>query len=175
MEAVRIFPNHTTARINLANVYLAKGRLDDAIAQLKKAIADKPDSAVAVFNLAKGLELRAVEKKRSRDRAGAERDFEAAAEVYRRSLELRPEHAKSIFGLGLCLHRIGRCDEAVPLLQRYLEAVPRDHAARGILGDCLFRQGKYHDAEKSIRLFLKAYPESKSGRRILNQIQAKEG
>ena len=56
-------------------------------------------------------------------------DLPGAAESYRQALVLDPGDTDATFGLGMALGELGEIDEAVGLLERYLQAEPDDRRA----------------------------------------------
>ncbi len=147
--ALRFLPGYSSARLELARIEAAEGRLESAIAQAQRAVDAVPTSQ-AVALLADLLERsgKRAEAKRQRgtvaviDRLlranGIKVDLESA--VYRADNRIRPletvELARrartdrpSIYGddaLAWALARAGRCDEALPLAERALRLGTQD-------------------------------------------------
>lgn len=78
--------------------------------------------------------------------------FEAAAKSFRRTIELNPK-SSAYNGLGYSLAALGRLDEAVAALRKYVEVRPDEPNPRDSLGEVALFAGNYEEAEAS---FLKA-------------------
>lgn len=98
-------------------------QLQDRIAQFRKMANDDPDNELGHFRLGQLL----VE-------AG---DNEAAAQAFRRTLELSPQFSKVFQLLGSCLIKLDRRDEAVRTLNEGFavadergDNIPRDEMAK---------------------------------------------
>lgn len=79
-----------------------------------------------------------------------------ALEKFQEALERGPEPedlASVLFYLAHCFKELGCFKEAIPWLEKALEAEPRSYEAWNLLGFCRFKLGLYHDA---IEAFLKA-------------------
>jgi len=89
-------------------------------------------------------------------------NFPDAERMYRSIASRDPKNTSAYRGLGVCLRRLGRIDEAVQALLRALELNPDFPEALNSLGNCLQDQGKIPLAikswEKSARL-RPTYPE----------------
>jgi len=94
--ALRTKPNAETYN-GLGYVLAAQGRVDEAIAEFRKAIEANPKYTPAYNNLAAN--------------SAKQGNLEEAAEYYRRSLEERPS-ASVHTDLGVVLRKLGRTDEA---------------------------------------------------------------
>jgi tetratricopeptide (TPR) repeat protein len=117
---------------NLANAWAGRGRLNEAIANYRKALAIRPDYGNACVNLGVALE-----------RQG--RVDEAIAQ-YRKALSITPDFVNAYVDLGAALERQGRLDEAVA---QYRQALKVDSDCVGAyvnLGVVLRRQGRFDDA-----------------------------
>jgi arylsulfatase A-like enzyme/Flp pilus assembly protein TadD len=62
-------------------------------------------------------------------------DLEGAVASWRKALEFEPGHLLALYNIGLALSRLGRPEEALPYLEKYLRLAPagdpdRDRAAR---------------------------------------------
>jgi tetratricopeptide (TPR) repeat protein len=141
--ALRALPGYPNARVELARIHAAAGRLGPAIEQARRA-ADAIPTAHSIALLADLLDRagRPAEARRQRatvavierllEAGGVQVDLESAVlradnlirpretvELARRARAARP----SIYGddaLAWALARAGRCDEAVPLARRAL-------------------------------------------------------
>lgn len=110
----------------------AVGRIDEAIAAYRRAIASKPDQPEAHNNLAIAL--------------AASGDHQAAIIEYRRALTAQPGFAEAHNGLGVALSAIGEYEDAAHHYRRALDIRPDYTDARVNLGDLLVRTGQLDDA-----------------------------
>ena len=122
------------AMANLALLLLGDGRTDDALAWARKAVATAP--LYAAGQRARGkVALAAADRD-----AAAHEDARAAAELdeartaFERALALEPDHRANSLNLGLVLVRLGRRDEARPLLEACLDDPRLADQARALLG-----------------------------------------
>jgi tetratricopeptide (TPR) repeat protein len=147
--ALRVFPGYPSARIELARVEAAAGRLPAAIRAARLATEATPTSqAVTLFGDLLERAGHRAEARRQRqtvgviDRllaaSGVRVDLESA--VYRADNLIRPSETvalarraradrPSIYGddaVGWALARAGRCDEALPWLERALRLGTQD-------------------------------------------------
>jgi predicted O-linked N-acetylglucosamine transferase (SPINDLY family) len=108
------------------------GRLDDAVALYKRALALKPDYVEACNNLGVALQTQGR--------------IEEAVAQYRRTLELRPNSAEAHINLGnLCMEQ-RNFDEAAVHFERALVLKPDAAEAWSNLGNVLREQGRLDDA-----------------------------
>lgn len=86
------------------------------------AWADKrPSEAEVEMSNGEKLLLQAEELRRAGEHAAADEQFLAAIGHFARAHELAPEATGPMLGLGLSLGALGRCEEAIPHLETYLE------------------------------------------------------
>jgi cytochrome c-type biogenesis protein CcmH/NrfG len=96
-------------RLRRANLALASGKVDEAIAELESGIAAAP--GVAALHERRGLAL--VHR-------GGAGDLERAEAAYREALRLDPSNAAALAGFGQLLWNAGRKGEAREAWQRLL-------------------------------------------------------
>lgn len=123
---------HHQSSHGLAQIALAYGRLDVALAMADQAIA--VDAGIGVYH---GLRAHVLE------RLGHLPD---AAIGYQRALTLDPRYGAFHANLGLVLGRLGRLGEAVASLQRALAIAPNDVAVTYNLGFAYEGLGQFSDA-----------------------------
>ena len=144
-------PTATSVHYSLAMAYRGAGRLDDARAQLQRrgsGTVKMADPIVdALQSLVRGERLLVIHGRRLYD-AG---QFDAAADAFRRALEVSPDSAAARGNLGLALSQLGRLDEAVDNLQRAFRDAPDDVAIRSTLVRGLLRLARYDDAITVLR------------------------
>jgi tetratricopeptide (TPR) repeat protein len=83
---------------------------DDALANYDRALALRPDDAVALNN--RGNTLNELKR------------FDEALANYERALAVRPDYAEALNNLGVALHALKRFDEALERYERALAARP---------------------------------------------------
>jgi tetratricopeptide (TPR) repeat protein/tRNA A-37 threonylcarbamoyl transferase component Bud32 len=146
----------------LGNAQVKAGKLDDAEATYRQAIALKPNFVVARINLGYLLNelgrlkegeqslLEAVKLDPSNHLAyynlglslQRQRDNSRAADAYRMAVSLKPDFAEALNNLGTSLTALGRAREALEALDKALAIRPgysRAHFNRGYLLDQLHR------------------------------------
>lgn len=148
------------ARFALANQFMEAGRHDEAIAQLRAAVADFPDAraglgtellingefkeGVAVLeafvqanpsapNRAPARPLIATGYRGLAERSVQQRQFVQAAEQARKSIQFDPQNADAHNVLGAALASQGRFDQAVAEFQEALRINPQHQSARNNL------------------------------------------
>jgi Flp pilus assembly protein TadD/predicted Ser/Thr protein kinase len=121
-------------------------QLDEAIRFLTAAVALRPDSPGARFNLGVAL-------------ANKGRLDEAIA-AYRKATDLKPDYAQAYRNLGVALARRGRSDEAITAYRKVAELMPTSALAHQILGIALHEHGDLAGAVASYRSALAIDPKS---------------
>jgi serine/threonine-protein kinase len=118
--AARIDQYGVATRISLCTIDAARGRLREAEAACRQALALQPDSDAAFRQLAGVLSL-----------AGRQSE---ADEAFRRAIALRPGYWDNHHAYGSHLYASGRLDEAAAVFRRVIELQPdgpRGHQALG--------------------------------------------
>jgi len=121
-----------------------RGRLDEALAELRAAHQRWPDNAAILNNLGGVL----------RD-AG---DSHGAIAALRKACEVDPQGAAGWYNLGVVLASLGRTDEAAATFARALECNPEHVAAQLAHADMLARQGRPAQAAAQYRATLLREP-----------------
>jgi tetratricopeptide (TPR) repeat protein/4-amino-4-deoxy-L-arabinose transferase-like glycosyltransferase len=156
---------------NLGVALQNDGRLDDAIAHYRRAIALAPDYAASFNNLGAALRARgkrdeavasyqrAIELRP--DFAGAhynlanllmdEGEASAAVEHFDTALKTEPGSAEVHNNLGIALAGLGRLDDAVAEFHRAIALDPNSAKAYRNLGDALSTAGKEREALDNLR------------------------
>ena len=124
------------------------GRVEEAVAQFRKAAALQPDFAAERSNLGGAL-------------AKAGRPDEALAEL-RKALALDPGYAPAHYQLGLVLSRRGDAQGAILEWRSALQLDPKDAEAHARLGDALDAQGRTAEALAHWREALELRPNDAS-------------
>ena len=179
LDLVRRHPEHTFESLPLAaGVLRSAGQGDDALAAYKEALRYRPNSRR--LRMGRAQMLADLNKHRSAIRAMEElledypRDSEVlnalgytladrgmrlkeAHEHIRLALELAPDSPAIIDSMGWVLYRLGRTQEAVPLLERALESFPHPEVAAHLC-EVLFELGETERAAALLRDSLAAIP-----------------
>ncbi|PAK10128.1 glycosyltransferase [Burkholderia ubonensis] len=155
---------------NFGNMLRAHGRLDDAIASYRRAVALKPDYAEAHSNLgnalrdagdphaamlscAQALALRPDYAQAFNNLGNALRDqdeLDAAARAYDKAIALEPAYADAHYNRGNVFRAQGRLDDAVRCYLRAVELQPDLHQAHLNLGNVLFERDELEPAIESL-------------------------
>jgi len=138
------------------------GRLDEAIAALRQAVALRPDLAEAHFNLGSAY----------RDRGNAAH----ALEAYRRAVELRPAWADAQLALGTVLRELGELGAAVEHLSRAAALQPDLAEAHMELGHACTPTGDWRAAVSHFQRAIALRPDDAKARwaAVMAQIPAME-
>jgi tetratricopeptide (TPR) repeat protein len=131
-RAVSLRPSAAAYHGNLAEVYRALGRLDDAAASCRTALQLDPDNAAAANTL--GLVLL------TQDRPAE------AAEQFRAALRHRPDFGLACNNLGNALRLLGDKDQALLCFRRAVEIDPNLAEAQSNLGQFLLERKQLDDA-----------------------------
>jgi tetratricopeptide (TPR) repeat protein len=193
--ASQLLPNDAGAQSNLGNALGKLGRLDEAVASYRRALALSPDFAEAHANLGQALlDLgqignaadscrRAVALKphyaEAHDTLGNAllrlgRPDDAAASL-RRALAINPEFIETHLNLGNALLQLVRVDDAVASYRRALEIKPNLAAAHVNLSIALRLQGRTAEAQASCRRALEIDPRSAAAFAVLAESSADGG
>jgi tetratricopeptide (TPR) repeat protein len=119
---------HLDSSISLAMC----GKIDQAVVEIKKAIAIDPDFAQAHNKLGDYLMKMGLVKE--------------AANAYTRSLELDPTNQNSNFDLGCSLAHLGQHEEALQYLHKALQLKPSHTEIYGHIGRILLMRGELEGA-----------------------------
>jgi tetratricopeptide (TPR) repeat protein len=130
-QAIALKPDFADFRTNLAAVLKAAGRLDDAEAECRRALALAP-SAKAYYALATILQLQGR--------------LDEALDAYRQTLALNPDHAEAHSNLGTALQASGRIEEAAREYEWAVAARPNSPHAHYNLGLIRQEQDRPNDA-----------------------------
>jgi len=188
-EAVRLDPAHVSPRILLGASLLALGRVKEARAELERAVKLAPREPLARLQLA-----------RVDERAG---DWAGAADQYRALLDMRPDEAEYVYGLGnaylrlseWCLKELdaldggqarllqamghnyrvqGRPDLALKSFERAARADPTLPEVHLAMAQVHMEQKRWAEARQEIDRELRIVPESAGARALLERVSALE-
>lgn len=146
-KAISADPFFAQAYINAAQLLLGKGSYGEAMGLLLRAETRLKGSEAEpdVLNL---LGVSAVH-------LGM---WEEAVKVWRRSLELRPDHVEVLCNLASAFSMRGMTEEAEAHYRRALAIRPESPLAWFSLGKLWAREGNYEEAEKAIRRYIDLCP-----------------
>jgi Flp pilus assembly protein TadD len=160
--AARSHPDDASVLNRLATRYLQVGRVEDAVAQLRRAVQLAPRDAAARSNLGTALQARG-------ELAEATRELETAARLkpnddavrfnlgngyyaagrradavreLTRAVALNGENADAHFNLAMILGPAGQVDQAIAHLRRVIEIDPQREDARRNLAMAIGLQGR---------------------------------
>jgi tetratricopeptide (TPR) repeat protein len=136
--------DHPEALRLLGLLQLRQRRAADAVATLRRALAQWPDDALLRSDLASAL--------------AASGDLEGAIASWRRATELDAAQPTPWFNLGRQLQLRGDSTEAVAALERAIAAAPDFLPAHILLGDALVHLGRFDEATASYRAALARHP-----------------
>ena len=146
---------------NMGQALWSDGRLDEAIAEYRRAIHLKPDWAPAHYNLGNALRE-------------AGRPAEAVAE-FRQALALQPDYPRARLSLGATLLSAGRAREALEHLRPAVAAMPDSSEAHRALGIALSREHRQTEAIAAFREALRLDPDSAEAHNDLGVALATQG
>lgn len=172
LTVINIERDYPGVRHNLGNIYYGKRQNRQALDQFIQAVNDsaaamswhalgavydvlsKPDSAVAAFRQAIVLDsLYAPAHTSLADWLEQQGSYSESLVHTGIALSIRPNHLADQVRQGRLLLRLGRSEEAVPLLQDIVDRYPRNAEPRYILGQALQQLGQ---SDHSSRILAKA-------------------
>lgn len=155
--------DETRARaIHDATVLVDQGKVDEAIAALKKLVADEPADTTAAYEL--GLAYAA-----KGDNVNCRATLEPMAET-------KSAHHASILGmLGNCLDQMGETDKAIAVYRRGLEDAPDEQGLLFNLAITLLKNGKTDEGRELLKHDIEKNPAHASAHLILGQVFEAQG
>ena len=164
-------PRNAVARNQYGSHLAQTGRIDEAVAQLRKSLEADPSFAPAHTNLGRILASRGkIDEAESHLRESVAADpssvaahnnlgcvlanrgqTDEALAHFRESLKIDPLCAEAYAGLGNALAKIGKTDEAAVNFQKALRLKPYLAAAHSGLGSALSAMGRTEDAERHMK------------------------
>jgi len=137
-------PENPRVLARMGDLYRQEGRIEDAVASFKKALAITPYDALIYNNL--GVTY-----------AQAGKHAEAAA-AYQKATELNPGLAEAYFNLGNLYMASGRPHDAVRAYKQSIETNPYLAEAYVNMGAVYANEGNYQEAIQSYRKALEIFP-----------------
>lgn len=143
----------TTAMVNLAGVYYARGQTAEAMRYFDEALRLDPNDVEALTGRGNLL--------------SDEGRIEEALAVFRKAVEANPRYPQAHNNLGNALVDLGRLDEGVEHLRRAVDLSPGFALAYSNLGKALALRGQLDQAIQSFERALRLTPELLPARRNL--------
>jgi tetratricopeptide (TPR) repeat protein len=135
-RALRLSPESTDVRLNLANAFLLAGRPDDAARMCRQTLELAPNSAAAYYLLGCAL-LR-------------ENRPEPAAEAFQQSWKIDPAVPALDFQTGMAQQELGQIPDAIRDFEGVIRAVPDHPSAHYQLSRLYRRAGRADDAAREL-------------------------
>lgn len=98
-----------------------------------------------------------------------------AEEIYRKLLQVCPDHPDILHYLGVACHQLGRSEEALTLMRQSLERAPRHGDYHANLAHLLVELDRPAEAEQACRAALELQPENLAARNNLGVILKRTG
>jgi Flp pilus assembly protein TadD len=172
------------AHNGIGGALASTGRMDEAIAHFRQAIAISPHCAAFHTNLGNALieldrpdeareEFRKVLEIDPHDAEAYERlgvlfanrgQINEAIAFFRRSLDINPKNSDTCYDLGKALLKRGRQSEARRLFQKAMELVPDYVVVHNDLGKVMAADGQFSAAIKHFERALDGDPKCRSAR-----------
>jgi tetratricopeptide (TPR) repeat protein len=161
-KALNMDPDSPTLHLGLANLYLLRGKLDEAETEAKQVLVETPSMARAYWIIA------AAEEKRG--------DYPVAVNYYQKFLSLEPDRWEARLALGLLFHyQMKQSGLAEKELDKVVALAPEDGRAYAALGGIYLGRGRIESARKAVDQALKYDPENYQALIIRGQIYFQEG
>ena len=151
-------PDDADALDALAQAEARLGRLEAAVALLRRACEASPDGWVPRFRLAGLLALQG--------------DWRGAHDAWLRATELAPSEVAGHFNLGVARERLGDLDGAVSSFTRAIALAPRHAWLHRRLADCLTAAGYPRLAGAALETYLRLAPDAPDVRLVRARVQA---
>jgi tetratricopeptide (TPR) repeat protein len=132
-RAIEINPNYATAHSWYRTLLEVTGRLDEAVAEAKRAQEADPLSLIASTVAGRTFYFA--------------RRYDQAIELLRKTLEMDPNFVRAHWYLGMAYEQVGRHEEAVAECQKAL-SLGSEPAAVAALGHAYAVSGKRAEAQK---------------------------
>lgn len=199
-RAATLAPNDADVRFRLGEQLARLGKTNDAIQQLQAAERIRPSDAETHHQLALLLE-KAGETERARgerarftalksegDKGAAIARFndegnrflsagnpKAAAENYRKAVQLKPSNGRLHYNLSLALEKLGDLPSEQKELERAVELDPNLAVAHNQLGLLALQGGQYAEAEQRFRKALAIDPKFAEAESNLGVLYSQQG
>ncbi|MBU0718071.1 MAG: tetratricopeptide repeat protein, partial [Planctomycetes bacterium] len=148
-------PNNSRAHYSLGYLLTMQGRHEEAVPELRTALAIRPDYQEAI-RLEPRYFVAHNNLANAYQRLGK---LEDAAGAYRVALQLHADYPEARSNLAGVLSQMGLLEEAVQQYRAALQLVPHDPVVHSNLGVALARQGKLDEAVAQFRAAIRIAPE----------------
>lgn len=164
---------HPRCRYYFALALQAEGRVDEAIAQLNRAVAENPKDADSLYQLAriyKNASIQAMDRLKELDPDsfqvhalmgeiyGDEQRYPEAIQQYQAALAKRPDAPGLHYTMGVAYWAQNQFDPAAAQFSEALKENPQDPLTNLYLGDIAVRQRRFAEALKYLRVAEKGQP-----------------
>ena len=179
---------------SLGLAYYDAGRMAEAIAEYRRALAVNPTSGVTMNNLAKALEATGLETEANALYVRALRDsrlseprvnlglmlmargrLDDAIQLFHEAVAIDPIEATGYAQLGAALALAGRTAEAEPALRTAVALAPGYEPAHFNLGKLLLEQRRYEEAIEQLRVSIRLEPDQEAAAFLLREASAGAG
>ena len=147
VRALSLDTQNTLAWESLALAHARNPKQDESTRQFLRSIEQSPAIA-GEFYYQLGLQKK---------QAGL---IEEAADLFEKSLQLRPNHMQTEQALGLVLLSLGKGEQAVEALRKALAQNVGDAALHAALGRAFIKQGKNEESVNALRTAVKIDPKN---------------
>ncbi|MEE2674529.1 MAG: HEAT repeat domain-containing protein [Myxococcota bacterium] len=169
---LRLQPDFVPARVNLANLLNARGRNDEAVAELRAAIASH-ERILAGLAESPALRAQRGEVHYSLGLVLAEMgDLESAERELAIAAERIPERGRIRYNRALALQRLGRSGPALALLQELESQSPNDPEVQNALAVLHFQMGEFEAAAEHAERLVELTNRAPAALELLEQVRA---
>jgi tetratricopeptide (TPR) repeat protein len=163
-EAQRVRPEYFETYHNLGNLFLRRGRPQEAIQNFQEMVQlNRFPETISAANNGIGVAY------------GMAGDYDTAIEYFRTALEVNPGYAEAEMNWGNALKMQGKSDEAIGHFQRAVQFAPRDAEAHFRLASMLAQLGRNPEAMTETQATLQLRPDYPEARRLLQELQSPAG
>ncbi|NGO39232.1 tetratricopeptide repeat protein [Limisphaera ngatamarikiensis] len=146
LKAVEVAPDYRPAHAELARIYVATGRQNEAVDRLQGLVKANPKDIVSLMQLA--LLHTALT------------NYAEARKTYERILEIQPRYGPALNNLAwLLAENLNDLDRAYQLARQAVDLQPGEPASADTLGWILFRRGEYARALPLLQESARKLPE----------------
>lgn len=164
---------HPRCRYYFALALQAEGRVDEAIAQLNRALAENPHDADSLYQLArlyKNASIQAMDRLKALDPDSFqvhalmgevyadEQHYPEAIQQYQAALAKRPDAPGLHYAIGIAYWAQDQFDPAAAQFTQALKENPQDPLTNLYLGDIAVRQHRFPEALAFLRVAEKGQP-----------------
>jgi tetratricopeptide (TPR) repeat protein len=169
-RALQIVPASAEARLKLSKVYVSNNRLEEAQAEMKRAVIDSPNNAEIYLRLAEA------------HLAGGQ--WQEAASAAEHAIQLGATDSHALYLLGTALLRMDKREEGQERLQEFarveagfqqIERRDREIVAASLAAVSAVRDGRGSAAIEELTEGIAMYPDAQRLRMLLGMVQSRLG